>query len=433
MKKILLLTLCSTISYLYAQEIFPVSSGLNGPVHVVYPYGAGILVGGEFTNAGGNQDADYFACWNGTSWCEMIPGLNGPVYAIEQMDGNIFIGGSFTQPYQYVALFDSNELTWWGIGNMLGGPVTSLAKGPTPLFSIYAGGLFEGKVALYAEGHWTLLGGGVDGVVDVLAIKNQDLYVGGKFNVAQGASKALDIWSNGAWQNIPQPSDIQHVYDLAMHGDDLYLCGYPTTYCQGGMGGDHEPIMQWDGNNYSTLGHFGGCRIASEMVVHDRHLYVDAIDPLGEQAVFAWDLYYKDWDGFLTYFEEEIILDQILCMTSVGSDVFIGGYFTDHHGSFGDHIVRWGKQIISSTAISTNSDVSSLRVSPNPTQNSIRFEVTGDLQPPYIVIISDVHGNIPMQFTTIENQIDISRLEMGVYFLQVRNAASYGVARVIKL
>src|SRR4029077_8101268 len=47
----------------------PAAPALNGHVTALNANDPGVLfVGGSFTNAGGNADADYLARWNGTKW-----------------------------------------------------------------------------------------------------------------------------------------------------------------------------------------------------------------------------------------------------------------------------------------------------------------------------------------------------------------------------
>ena len=74
-------------------------SGVNQRVYTIYALDENhVYIGGDFENAGSNNNADYIAMWNGTSYTALGTGLNGGVYAIYALDENhIYIGGDFTQ------------------------------------------------------------------------------------------------------------------------------------------------------------------------------------------------------------------------------------------------------------------------------------------------------------------------------------------------
>ena len=56
-----------------------------------------VYIGGDFENAGSNNNADSIAMWNGTSYTALGTGLNDAVYAIYALDENhVYIGGDFT-------------------------------------------------------------------------------------------------------------------------------------------------------------------------------------------------------------------------------------------------------------------------------------------------------------------------------------------------
>ena len=57
-----------------------------------------IYVGGNFQNAGGNPNADNLAVWNGTSWNSFCGGglINGPVQSLQVIGIFLYVGGSFS-------------------------------------------------------------------------------------------------------------------------------------------------------------------------------------------------------------------------------------------------------------------------------------------------------------------------------------------------
>src|SRR4051812_49273290 len=76
----------------------PTTPALNGAVRALNADLPGrLLVGGSFTDAGGDANADHIASWDGTRWSALgtVP-FNGDVSAIAVSGNRIFAGGNFT-------------------------------------------------------------------------------------------------------------------------------------------------------------------------------------------------------------------------------------------------------------------------------------------------------------------------------------------------
>lgn len=73
-----------------------VGNGLNGPVYAIGSYNGNLVIGGSFTNAGGNTNANYLAMLVGNTWTNLGAGINGYVNAIATCGSNLFVGGFFT-------------------------------------------------------------------------------------------------------------------------------------------------------------------------------------------------------------------------------------------------------------------------------------------------------------------------------------------------
>jgi hypothetical protein len=57
---------------------------------------ANVYVGGAFTDAGGDADADRIARWDGSAWHPLGVGLNNRVGAIAVAGPDVYVGGRFT-------------------------------------------------------------------------------------------------------------------------------------------------------------------------------------------------------------------------------------------------------------------------------------------------------------------------------------------------
>ena len=170
--------------------------------------------------------------WNGTTWSPVSAEttLDAQVLSItEDSSGILTIGGSFTQvtaelPAFYVAQWDGAA---WGIlGTALGNGVsnccvrslTHMADG-----ALIVGGDFGGVrlpsglemeansiVSWTTEGGWLNLDGGVDASVLALVSSEEDLFAGGKFQVAGVLpSSYVARWSPGVtYVSTEDESDI---------------------------------------------------------------------------------------------------------------------------------------------------------------------------------------------------------------------------------
>jgi hypothetical protein len=69
---------------------------LDNTVYAIAVAGSDIYVGGRFTEAGSNPDANRILLWNGSSWVPLGNGLNSSVNAIAVEGSNVYAGGYFT-------------------------------------------------------------------------------------------------------------------------------------------------------------------------------------------------------------------------------------------------------------------------------------------------------------------------------------------------
>lgn len=84
--------------------------------------------------------------------------------------------------------------------------------------------------------------------------------------------------------------------------------------------------------------------------------------------------------------------------------------------------------VTAQTDLSVNSNaLSTESIYPNPTGSSIRFKTTGMNNNPYQV--TDISGKVILQGTVINEQIDLSELHSGTYFIHI-NANQYKVVKL---
>jgi len=161
-----------------------------------------VYVGGNFASAGGNT-ANRIATWNGINWATLGTGTSGFVQAIEITPNYVYTGGNFALAggiaVNRIARWNRATNLWEKIENGLSNNVndltfrngylyiagsfqTALNNSPNPNVIV------NGLVRWSALNGWEPLGTntnvGVDNLLNALVFDNEELYVGGTFNVA---------------------------------------------------------------------------------------------------------------------------------------------------------------------------------------------------------------------------------------------------------
>lgn len=182
----------------------PLGQGLNGPVYAIYAFADGTaVVGGAFTDAGGNPNADRIARWNGRYWEALGTGIsNGTVKCLDAVSpSEVVAGGTFTGAggntlADRVAYWDGSG--WYELGGsspnnrISNGSVEAVAlAGNSIATGVYVGGSFTG-VGNRSTGNYIVqmtraacysLDRGTDGTVYAIATNrtNALITVGGSF------------------------------------------------------------------------------------------------------------------------------------------------------------------------------------------------------------------------------------------------------------
>ncbi len=265
----------------------PVGGGVDGSVFSLAPCqscpdrGANLYVGGAFHRAGG-ETAHGVARWDGRSWSALGAGVDfGSLSFCEVLlvTGNLFeqgpqlyAGGYFDSagglPASNIARWDGEA--WSALGGGLNGVVNALAvfdDGAGP--ALYAGGSFTmaGEVeafniARWDGATWSAVGGGVGGYsVDALEVfddgSGASLFVGGSFLNAGGV-EAVGIarWDGKSWSAVG--GGVSGGYEWVAHLLVVDDGTGPALYAGGGfMAAGSTPannIARWDGSAWTPLG-----------------------------------------------------------------------------------------------------------------------------------------------------------------------------------
>lgn len=260
-KKLLIAFLIFTIIFsqkAFSQTWSTLGTGMNDWVYASTVYNGDLIVGGNFTDAGG-VSANHIARWDGTNWYPLGLGVNAKVWALASFGGSLYVGGQFTEaggiPMLGIALWDGTN--WINDLGDMNDIVTSFAVYNNALIAggyfIEADGLPVNNIAQYKNGHWAALGSGVvgtQGSVMALEVYNNELIAGGFFTSAGGTSAShIAKWNGTTWSALGTGiSNI--VYSLTNYNSALIAGGLFSS--AGGIPANN--IASWNGSSWSALG-----------------------------------------------------------------------------------------------------------------------------------------------------------------------------------
>jgi len=225
----------------------------NGFMTSIQPFNANgeslLVAGGFFSSAGGVEDTQSLAAWDGAAWRSLGAGFAPPQAVWGMTVGNLsdgeklYFGGGFTtiagQPASGVATWDGTSLEVIGTGAGMTG------------FSP-----FVNELVVWDDGSGTAL------------------YAVGRFNTIDGINGtriAASYRPNTGWEPIgsgllSQSStttlDAAILYDDG-NGQALYIAGSPFRPASGGS---FNSVYKWDGTDWTPVGQNVGGRVTSLIV-----------------------------------------------------------------------------------------------------------------------------------------------------------------------
>jgi LPXTG-site transpeptidase (sortase) family protein len=319
-------------------------SGLNNNVFAITVRGSNIYVGGWFTNAGGNPNADYIAVWDGSAWSALGSGLNGEVFVIAVSGSNVYVGGNFTSAggtsANRIAVW--NGTNWSALGSGLNGLVRAIAVSGS---NIYVGGSFTtaggssaNHIAVWDSTNWSVLGGGLNGEVLAIAVSGSNVYVGGNFINAGGNPNAdyIAVWNGSAWSALGSGLNAE-VFAIAISGSNVYVGGSFTS--AGGIPANR--IARWDSttSTWSALGS-GLNGPVYVLAINGSNVYVGgSISAAGgnpANRIAVWDGTTSTWSALGNGVDSFVY-----AITISGSNVYVGGNFTTAGGIAANYIARF--------------------------------------------------------------------------------------------
>ena len=239
-------------------------AGVTGEIWTIaqHPITKEIYIGGSFTDAGGDADADYLAKWNGTAWVSVVAGINLFVSALSfDTIGNLYIGGSFTNlgdpNGDGIVKWDGSSLSSLGTG-LSGGNCFTIAIDNNN--NVYVGGTFSLAggvantlgIAKWNGSVWTPLSTGINGIVyDIEIDKNNNLYIVGDFaNVGSGTGDFVVKWTGSAWVSLSTGASTILYAAFVDNTNNVYIGGADAI-----LGGVDVGFWgKWNGQKFEAIG-----------------------------------------------------------------------------------------------------------------------------------------------------------------------------------
>jgi hypothetical protein len=285
MKKLILSIIVTLASLnISSQNWMPLNTGLAQPTVSFQPqmcafteYNSKLIVGGQFTSAGGNL-TNHIAAWDGSSWSTLGSGVSTstaaqePIRALAVFSGSIIAAGILNVNTPMPNIVKWNGSSWSNLASTT--PTVSFIGSSVNAFVVYnnkliaagsftsIGGINANNIAQWDGTNWTPLGSGITPFagpynspimygVKSLIVYNNELYAGGIFTNAGGISVSnVAKWNGTTWaavgSGIPACTNTYNYYSgvssFCIFNNQLY-----AGNCTNG-------VATWNGSSWLAVG-----------------------------------------------------------------------------------------------------------------------------------------------------------------------------------
>lgn len=413
--------------------------GVNGPVYsIVQDFSGGVLVGGDFTMFNDSIPSAYLAHWisgfPGFSWLPVPNNLPSPVHALYNYNNGYLVGGDFMYHGDTTSVYfldASGNMNPMGI---LGGEVRQFIEYND---SLYAVGRFDSNppggnqygMAVWNGTDWHVRMGGCNGRVEAAIEYMGDLVVGGSFTEAQSHVRKFDGQQFSSMGNTPIKAT---VYDFEITGGKLFAAG---DLVDGTNPVDTFGMAEFLGGEWQTL------PIAQFFDPSDTTQFFD-LQTFNNQMIIGGNFKYFPFTGFFS--ENLVRFDAVnsqfegIAMTSgpvhslfnsFNSSVYFGGDFHLANTTLANNIAFSDFNLFSLN----ESKPEPIKVYPNPAVNILKMDWPQDIESAKIKIQNMSGQVVQEQEIMREEEVSISALPGGYYLLHFSTANGLQIAPFNKL
>lgn len=388
-----------------------VGSGVSGGIGAFAVSGNNLYVGGSMIAAGG-VSVNNVAKWDGSSWSALGKGVESTVNGVAvAMDGVYVVGFPITTAGEVGA----NNIARWNIATSSWSAVVGNNKTNHNYASrlvraikvsgteVYAGGDFRAAggvivnhVGKWNGSGWSALGSGVSGgtitanygVVDAIAVRGIEVYVGGTFTIAGGDSAyRIARWNGSKWSALG--SGVSHslggarVAAIALNGKDVYVGGVFTN--AGGVAVNN--IAKWDSvsKTWSAVGS-GGISSVTALAVSGNDLYVggsfSTVDGVPANSIAKWNG--SSWSALGNGVNRPPGGGLVSSMTVDGNNLYVGGFFSIAGDVPASNVAKWNGSSWSALGSGVSDVVNAIAVNGNEVYVGGRFPQVNTMLANYI-------------------------------------------------
>jgi len=428
----------------WIQPGYPVSSnasdllgGVNGDVNAIVIDNGGMqyYVAGSFSQTTSGVQTSNIACYlsgfAGWLWTDVNGGVNGAIKCMLKHNNKLYVGGDFTLANgiaaNHVAAYNLQNGQWESVGG-LDSTVHCLAIYNN---EIYAGGSFTSFVKKWNGTSWIDFSNGYlyGNEVRTLKVHNNELYIGGDFELPTGALRRHVVVYDGTQMLMSGFGTTTPVNDFEVLNNKMYAA------CDFIKGNDTCAIAVLENGEWQT--------IVKPNIFIGEALFGKSLNDLNTvgnkmycggsfQAMSGMNygnnlMSFEQTGTAFTDFQIAPILNTdstISCLAAVGNQLYFGGKFETNN--FADTLNHIGFINVTVTGLTdTKLDSKQISIFPNPTQNYIAVNglksKTNNLQ------IMNAIGDECLTLTNYQsgNNIDISKLQKGVYFVRCQDNETF--------
>lgn len=384
----------------------------NGaPVWGCIRYGNKTLFGGGFLSVGTNTVyAKSIALWDGSVWDTF------PTHVFDNAP-NWNSGGAF-----YGFLRWNGKLWMYGVFDKIGSTITKN-------LAAYDGYTYTAVPSIPAS-NYTLIN-------KMVVYKNKLIATGNFYDSPSYDFFRLAQFDGTSWSEVGNGigGSFSNCQDMVVFNDTLYIAGaFPKS---AGNAGNY--IMKWDGTQLSDAGFGGFCGYGpvTSLIPYKNRLYAfGGFACAANQKAFGV-AYYEN--GVWTVPQDSIEGPSIIGAVLYNDAIYIGGGFKSING---DTTIQKFAKLVCPDFDAANGCISGLKetsskfdfkVFPNPAKDklNVEFEHISDTDK---LTITNVLGQELFKVIkpSLKQEIDISWLAPGIYFLRAENKYKQGVYKIVK-
>lgn len=198
--------------------------------------------------------------------------------------------------------------------------------------------------------------------------------------------------------------------------------------------GDSEVVWY---ENLDGLGNFGPKKIITDSLYNAWTVYVADLDNDGDMDVLATSVetfggeivWFENLDGLGNFSEKKIISTEVQSPRSViAADLDNDGDLEVISASQNDNKIAWYENY---TILNVaDNELNSIKIYPNPTDGIVFISSNNETITQ--VLIVDVLGKTVLQFTKDLDELNISNLQKGIYFIKATTQSGEFVQKIIK-